>query len=167
MSVDTEPGRGTTVEIRLPRHRGDAAARSAGRPADAAGAAGGQGETVLVVEDDAAVRSVSRAMLENAGYRVLTAAEGPAALDTLRAHPEIALLFTDVVLTGPMNGRRLADEVLRIRPGLPVLFTTGYTRDAIVKDGRIEEGVDLIGKPFTAATLCFRIRDMLDRSAAA
>jgi CheY-like chemotaxis protein len=76
----------------------------------------------------------------------------------------VALLFTDVVLGGPMNGRALADLVQQERPGVPVLFTTGYTRDAIVRQGRVEEGIELIGKPFTSASLVAKVANLLTQS---
>ncbi|AWN41841.1 hybrid sensor histidine kinase/response regulator [Methylobacterium durans] len=119
------------------------------------------GLTVLAVEDDPMVRAFTVAALEEAGYRVLQAAEGPQALRLIETEPEIALLFTDVVLTGPLDGRKVADEALCRRPGLKVLFTTGYTRNAIIHHGRLDEGVDLIVKPFTAASLGRKVRAVL------
>ena len=98
------------------------------------------GTTILLVEDDDGVRRFGAGALRDAGYRVVEAATGPDALRELAAEPGIALLFTDVVLKGPMTGRDLAEAVLLARPGLPVLYTTGYTADAIVHDGRLEEG---------------------------
>jgi CheY-like chemotaxis protein len=123
----------------------------------------GAGETILLVEDEEGVRNFGAEILEELGYRVLTAEHGVAALAVLDAHPELALLFTDVVLTGPMNGRMLADEAARRRPNLPVLFTTGYTSDAIIHHGRLDEGINFIGKPFTAAALAQAIRQALDQ----
>jgi DNA-binding LytR/AlgR family response regulator len=79
----------------------------------------------------------------------------------LNAHPEIRLLFTDVVLTGGMNGRQLADEATKIRPDLKVLFTTGYTHNAIVHHGRLDEGISFIGKPFSAAALAAKVKAVL------
>lgn len=132
-----------------------------GIPAPAAAVV--DGETILVVEDEDMVRDFSVSVLEDAGYRVLAAADGQAALRLLQIHrDEIALLLTDVVLTGPMNGRKVADEALKIRPDLKVLFTTGYTRNAIVHHGRLDEGVQLITKPFAAASLVERVRRVLD-----
>jgi DNA-binding NtrC family response regulator len=79
----------------------------------------------------------------------------------LRKHPEIDLLFTDVVLTGGMNGRQLADEAIKLRPGLKVLFTTGYTQNAIVHHGRLDEGINFIGKPFSASSLIAKVQSVL------
>ena len=109
------------------------------------------------------VRDLAVAVLEETGYAVLAAADGPAALALARRHPEIALLFTDVVLGGPMNGRVLADAILRERPGVAVLFTTGYTRDAIIHDGQLDAGVHLLGKPYTGASLLAAVHDLIAR----
>ncbi|KAA2234821.1 PAS domain-containing protein [Salinarimonas soli] len=162
-AIYSEIGEGTTVKLYFPRLRG------AGAPgADEAGPAEpameeGFGETILVVEDEPMVRDFTVAALEDAGYRVLAAGDGPSGLALLDAHPEIALLFTDVVLAGPLNGRRVADEALRRRPDLKVLFTTGYTRNAIVHHGRLDEGVELISKPFTAVSLAEKVARVLER----
>ena len=167
VAIYSEPGHGTTVKLYLPRfrqaderaeHRSDL-----GHPERTA-VPNGQGETILVVEDEAMVREFSVAALEEAGYRVLAAEDGPSGLALLDAYPEAALLFTDVVLTGPLNGRKIADEAWRRRPGLKVLFTTGYTRNAIIHHGRLDEGVNLIGKPFSAAALAERVRRLLDEA---
>jgi CheY-like chemotaxis protein len=102
-------------------------------------------------------------ILNDLGYNVLPAANAAAALEILGRGHKIDLLFTDVVMPGGMNGRQLADEALRRRPGLKVLFTTGYTRNAIVHHGRLDPGVEMIGKPFTYQELGARIRAVLDR----
>jgi CheY-like chemotaxis protein len=114
------------------------------------------------VEDEPDLRTYTTEALRDLGYRVLEAADGRGALEIVERHPEIELLFTDVVLTGGMNGRALSDEVSRRRPGLPVLFTTGYTSNAIVHHGRLDPGMHLIGKPFTYAELAAKVRRMLD-----
>jgi CheY-like chemotaxis protein len=101
-------------------------------------------------------------MLRELGYRVLDAPDGATGLRVLDAHPEITLLFTDVGLPGGMNGRRLADEALLRRPDLKVLFTSGYTGDAIVHHGRLDPDVQLIVKPFTFDGLATRLRRVLD-----
>nr|WP_256476130.1 ATP-binding protein [Siccirubricoccus soli] len=166
-AIYSEPGQGTVVKLYLPRLReaGPAPIPPTAGTAEPLPAAAGRGETVLVVEDEPMVRDVAAAALEEAGYRVLLAAEGPAALELLEAHPEIALLFTDVVLTGPMNGKALADAVAARRPELPVLFCTGYTRNAIIHHGRLDAGVELLNKPYTGAALAAKIRQMLDAGA--
>ena len=164
VAIYSEVGHGTTVKLYFPR-----LARMQDRvqvlqdDPHATVPALGAGEMILVVEDEAMVRDFSVSALEDASYRVLTAGDGPTALRLLEQHQsEIALLFTDVVLAGPMNGRRIADEALKVRPDLKVLFTTGYTRNAIVHHGRLDEGVELITKPFTALALAKRVRDLLD-----
>jgi signal transduction histidine kinase/CheY-like chemotaxis protein len=162
-AICSAPGEGTAVTLYLPRLRQAEAARPAPAATPAAEAPRrGCGRTVLVVEDDAMVRDFAVTVLEEGGCRVLAAADGPTALALVDAHPEVALLFTDVVLTGPLNGRQLATAVLGRRPGLPVLFTTGYTRDAIIHDGRLDEDVTFLGKPYTAASLLARALAMLE-----
>jgi CheY-like chemotaxis protein len=108
------------------------------------------------------LRAYAVEILGGLGYRVLQAAEGAAALDLLDREPAIDLLFTDVVMPGGVNGRQLADEAVRRRPGLRVLFTTGYTRNAIVHHGRLDPGVQMIGKPFSFDELGAKIRELLD-----
>ena len=119
------------------------------------------------MEDEPLVRQFSTAVLRDAGYHVVEAADGPAALAILRVRSDIALLFTDVVLTGPVNGRELADAARGLKPTLPVLFTTGYTRNAIIHHGRLDEGVNLIGKPFTPEALTVVVRRLMDEAASA
>jgi PAS domain S-box-containing protein len=158
--IYSEMGEGTTVKIYLPRHAGD------GDPAErdirtqkTARAIGA--ETILVVEDDEALRSYTTEILAELGYTVLQAHNGTSALAVLEKN-EIDLLFTDVVMPGGMNGRQLADEAIRRRPGLKVLFTTGYTRNAIVHHGRLDAGVQMIGKPFSFNDLGAKVRSLLD-----
>ena len=124
---------------------------------------GSGAESVLVVEDDEAVRAHSVDVLRELGYRVLEAADGPAALRTLEREA-VDLLFSDVVLAGGMTGAQLAREAVALRPGLRVLFTTGYARNAIVHHGRLDPGVQLITKPFTYVDLAARVREVLDAS---
>ncbi|GGH28081.1 hypothetical protein GCM10007036_37080 [Alsobacter metallidurans] len=160
-AIYSEPGQGTTVKIYLPRYRAVGERASLPEPQNAAEVALGAGETILVVEDEMLVRNFSVAALEDAGYRVLAAEDGPSGLALFDAHPEIDLLFTDVILTGPMNGRMVAKEALGRRPDLKVLFTTGYTRNAIVHHGRLDEGVQLLTKPFTATSLAAKVAAVL------
>jgi CheY-like chemotaxis protein len=165
MAIYSEVGEGTTVKLYLPRFRQAAEATERHRTAEAAPLGplrARAGETVLVVEDEPMVRDFSVSALEEAGYRVLAAEDGPSGLALLDAHPETTLLFTDVVLTGPMNGRKVADEALRRRPDLKVLFTTGYTRNAIIHHGRLDPDIDLLTKPFTADALARKVRRILD-----
>ncbi|MDB5582684.1 MAG: Two-component system protein [Bradyrhizobium sp.] len=164
VKIYSEVGEGTTIKIYLPRvHSGMALEPE---PIEHAVARGSLRETILVVEDDADVRSYSCDTLQELGYSVLEAETGAAALQTLAANPQICLLFTDVGLPGGMNGRQLAEAVRKSRPDLKVLFTTGYARNAIVHDGRLDPGVELITKPFTQATLAAKLRDILDSARA-
>jgi signal transduction histidine kinase/DNA-binding response OmpR family regulator len=164
VQIDSVPGQGTTVRIYLPRLVGwEAEGETPSAPDISPGAQ--RTETVLVVEDNEDVREHSVAILAELGYRVVEAPNGLAALDILENRKDIALLFTDVGLPGGMNGRQLADEARRRRPDLRVLFTTGYTRDAIVHGQRPDEGVQLITKPFTHAELAAIVPKVLDRRA--
>jgi signal transduction histidine kinase len=161
VNIYSVPGEGTVVRLYLPR-------LETGEPAFEDKAETQQilprfaGETVLVVEDDAAVRASSVEMLQELGYRTLESCDGPAALRLLDEGTPIDLLFTDVGLPSGLNGRQLADEAKRRRPGLKVLFTTGYTRDAIVHKGRLEPGVELLSKPFTFAALAAKLRHVFE-----
>jgi CheY-like chemotaxis protein len=120
---------------------------------------------VLLVEDDPEVRSFSTEIVRDLGYEVLTAPDGQAALRLLDDHPEVRLLWGGVGLPAGMNGRQLADEAQRRRPGLKVLFTTGYARNAIVHHGRLDAGVEVVFKPFTYSDLGTKIRRVLDKMA--
>ena len=119
-------------------------------------------ETILVVEDDLDVRTHAKDILRELGYRTLEAGTGRTALQVLRSHPGVHLLFTDVGLPGGMNGRQLAEEARRLRSDIKILMTTGYARNAIVHDGRLDPGVQLITKPFTYSALASKIRTILD-----
>ena len=158
--IDSVPGRGTTVHIWLQRHAGPGDDARPALPATAMPCGDGS-ETVLVVEDENAVRVLLVGMLDELGYRVLAADGGTGALQLLDAHPEVALMITDVVMPG-MNGRELADTAARRRPGLPVLFTTGYSRNVMVGDGVLARDVQVIGKPFSLEELALRVRAILD-----
>jgi PAS domain S-box-containing protein len=161
VKVYSELGEGTTVKIYLPRHVGAEEGAPAADPKLPITRAIGD-ETILVVEDDDALRAYTVESLDELGYQVMAAATAAAALEILAGGAKIDLLFTDVVMPG-INGRQLADEAMRRRPGLKVLFTTGYTRNAIVHHGRLDPGVDMIGKPFTLGELGARVRVLLDR----
>ncbi|MET0526791.1 MAG: ATP-binding protein, partial [Microvirga sp.] len=163
-TIYSEPRQGTTVKLYFPRvlRNSEVFDGTVAQPV-AVPHPHAAGRTVLVVEDEEMVREFSISVLEDAGYRVLSAEDGPKGLAILRDHrDEIDLLFTDVVLTGPMNGRMVADEALKIRPDLKVLFTTGYTRNAIIHHGRLDEGVHLITKPFAASSLAERVKKLLE-----
>jgi PAS domain S-box-containing protein len=159
--IYSEVGEGTTIKLYLPRLIGSSE-EAPERPARNPATVQGSGETILVVEDEPDLRAYTIEALCDLGYRVLEAADGREALEIVRKHSEIKLLFTDVVLRGGMNGGAIAEEVRRLRPGLPVLFTTGYTSNAIVHQSRLDPGVHLIGKPFTYAELAAKVRRMLD-----
>jgi signal transduction histidine kinase len=158
--IYSEVGQGTAVKLYIPRVRQASPDR-----VDAASARprieGGK-EVVLVVEDHDDLRAYSVSVLTELGYTVIDAPNGLAALNLLDQTPHIDLLFTDVILPGGMDGRRLADEALRRTAGLKVLFTTGYTRNAIVHNGRLDPDVQLVSKPFTLEALARKVRDVLD-----
>jgi signal transduction histidine kinase len=159
--IYSEVGEGTTIKIYLPRLA--VAAREASETLAAVSPPKGNGaERVLVVEDEEGVRALSVQILRDLGYAVLEAADGAEALRVLEREPRIDLLFTDVGLPNGMTGRQLSESARHLRPHLKVLFTTGYARNAIVHDGRLDPGVELIGKPFAAADLALRVRAILD-----
>jgi PAS domain S-box-containing protein len=163
VKIYSEVGEGTTVKIYLPRlHNAEPMRDHVERPA----AVRGMDETILVVEDDDDVRASTTEMLHDLGYKILEAPNGRSALQLLDGHPEIRLLFTDVGLPGGMNGRQLADAARERRHNLRILFTSGYARNAIVHEGRLDPGVELLPKPFTQAVLAARVRDILDAAAA-
>jgi len=161
VKIYSEPGQGTTVKAYLPRLHAAQAGLDGPDPGPLP-PRGDSSETILVVEDDDDVRTHTMEMLRELGYRTLEAHAGPAALQILQAHREIQLLFTDVGLPGGMNGRQLADQAKARRGDLKVLFTTGYARNAIVHDGRLDPGLQLITKPFTYSALASKVRALLD-----
>ena len=120
------------------------------------------GECILLVEDDERVRDLSLIMLQELGYTVLVAANSSKALDLVETRREIGLLFTDVGLPG-VNGRELADRARKVRPALKVLFTTGYAHNAVVHQGRLDRGIDLLAKPFSLSALAHKLRELLNR----
>ncbi|MGH7417323.1 MAG: ATP-binding protein, partial [Candidatus Rokuibacteriota bacterium] len=159
--VYSEPRLGTTFKIYLPQV--DAVAAGG-----AAGAAPGTflrgTETVLLVEDAAAVRAVARQALARQGYTVLEAPNGTEALQIAASHPgPIHLLLTDVVMPG-LSGRQLSDQLALLRPDAKVLYTSGYTDDAVVRHGVLESGIAYLQKPFTADGLARKVREVLDRA---
>lgn len=158
--IYSERGTGTTVKLYLPRHFSSDGADEVQR--DPQPMPRGEGETILVVDDDADVRSLTVDMLHELGYTVLQAPEGAAGLRLLDAHPEIRLILTDVGLPGGMNGRQLAEEAKRRRAGLKVLFTSGYARNAIVHHGRLDPAVELLPKPYSFGDLAARVRRVID-----
>ncbi len=158
--VYTEPGHGTTFKIYLPRVAGAPAQRASGPKASPVGAGT---ETVLLAEDEAAVRAVARHALERQGYTVLEASSGEAALDLAERHSgRIHLLLTDVIMPG-MNGRALALRLSELRPDLRVVYMSGYTEEAITRHGVLEPGLTYVQKPFTPEGLARKVREVLDR----
>jgi PAS domain S-box-containing protein len=160
VKIYSEVGVGTTIKLYLPRDVSrdrDDETRTASASIPQA-----KGETVLVVEDEADVRSFTVETLRELGYLVIEAADAGAGLRLLDAHREISLLLTDVGLPGGMNGRQLAEEARLRRRGLKVLYMSGYARNAIVHEGRLDRGVEFIMKPFTYDGLAAKIRHVLD-----
>jgi PAS domain S-box-containing protein len=155
----SEPGQGTTAKIYLPRLVDSSIEAEPERPMVIP--EGRPEETILVVEDDDDVRIYSTESLRELKFNVLEASNAESALHVLERHPEISLLFTDVGLPGA-NGRELVEAARLRRPELKVLFTTGYARNAIVHQGRLDPGVHLLTKPFTRVQLAARIREVLD-----
>jgi len=157
VTIDSKLGRGTSVRLYLPRYDGGTA-----QQVSAVGIAGhaSAGETVLVVEDEPVVRGVILEMLAEQGYRTLEAIDGPSGLRILRTKQRIDLLVTDVGLPG-INGRQLADQARETRPGLKILFITGYAESIAMSDGFLEEGMEMITKPFELDNLSRRIRAMV------
>ena len=160
VKIYSEPDTGTTVKVYLPRVTAGAAALP-GEDAQPAEVPRGQGETILVVEDEERVRQVSVEALRSLGYRVEAAGSAAEALAVLDGGAVPDLLFTDVVMPD-MNGRQLAEKAGETRPGLKVLFTTGYTRNAIVLNGMLDADVAFIAKPFTVEQIARKVRRVLD-----
>ena len=153
---------GTAAKLYLPRYLGDEQPSERLIVEENQVPRAAASECVLVVEDDPKVRVISLELLKELGYQVIEAESGKAALQLLAEHPEITLLFTDVVMP-EMTGRQLVDEVGQSQPNLPVLYTTGYTRNAIVHNGVLDRGVALLPKPFTLRELALKVRQVLDR----
>lgn len=160
VKIYSEPGRGTTVKLYLPRSR--APAGEADHPGEPAPEEAPVGICVLVVEDEAGVREFASGALCDLGYRTYEAPNGGAALELLKTRPEIELLLTDVVMPD-MSGRQLCERAMELRPDLRVLFMTGYTRNAIVHNGVLDPDARLLTKPFTLSMLASKVREVLDR----
>jgi PAS domain S-box-containing protein len=157
IKIYSEPGEGTTVKIYLPR-----STQSEDRiVAIEEEAVRGGDETILVAEDDEAVRETVVGMLAELGYRVLKARDAESALSIIESGIAIDLLFTDVVMPGSLRSPQLARKAVERQPGIAVLFTSGYTENAIVHGGRLDEGVELLSKPYTREQLARRVRQVL------
>jgi PAS domain S-box-containing protein len=161
IKIYSELGEGTTVRLYLPRLRERPPAVQEDAPVVQPPPLGGQ-ETILVVEDNDEVRAYTTDILRELGYEVFEATEGDTALSLIASEPRIKLLFTDVGLPGPFNGRQIADEARKLRRDLKILFTTGYAQNAIIHQGRLDPGVQLIVKPFNFASLAAKIRQIFD-----
>jgi signal transduction histidine kinase len=153
--IYSEPGRGTTMTILLPV-TGRSGSKPAPRPAEPGS---GDGKVVLLVEDEEALREVTRRMLDRHGYQVLTAASGPDAVSIAAAGQPIDLLVTDVVMPH-MLGREVADRVCDLQPGIRVLFMSGYTHGLLSAQGVLEPGINLIEKPFTQSSLLAKLAEV-------
>ncbi|MFN3955288.1 MAG: PAS domain S-box protein [Pararhodobacter sp.] len=156
--IYSEPGHGTAVKLYLPRVT--VGHESAPAPAIAGKIERGV-EHILLVEDDDLVRMHVEGLLQGLGYHVTTAPDGHTALSLLEGEGVFDLLFTDVVMPGGISGRQLADHAARLRPNLPVLFTSGYTENSIVHHGRLDPGVELLQKPYRRQQLAAKLRKML------
>ena len=161
VKIYSEPGHGTTLKIYLPRWFGADVSRFAPPQRDGPIARGTASEIVLVVEDEAGVRNLSVDALRELGYTVIHADGAGEALRMIEEHPNVHLLFTDIIMP-EMNGRQLADRALAMRPELKVLYTTGYTRNAVVHNGVLDFGVAFLPKPFTIDQLAAKVRQVLD-----
>jgi hypothetical protein len=156
--VESEPGAGAAFRIALPVSRTPLTGDGSSEAAEPAGGS----ETVMLVEDEDALRHLDRQILMRYGYRVLHARSGPEALALAQAHPEpIDLLLTDVVLP-LMSGRQLADELQRSQPGMKVLYMSGYTADEILRHGVSDASMAFIQKPMSPVALACKVRDVLD-----
>ena len=158
--IESTAGQGTSIRLYLPRHRGDELGHVAEAfKADVNGAPAT--ETVLLVDDDAAIRTLASEVLEDQGFKVLQAEDGPSGLEILDSRVRVDMLITDVGLPGGLNGRQVADAARARRPGLKVLFITGYAENAVVGNGRLEAGMQIMTKPFDMSALAIRVRDVL------
>ena len=155
IAIESEKGRGTTVWIYLPKAEGAMVPVADQRISESP--KGGHGK-ILVVEDDSLVRAYVVAQIQSLGYTTLSASDAQEALSVLRSSDPVDLLFTDVIMPGSMNGRELSIEALKLRPTLKVLYTSGYTENAIGEDGRLDPDVLLLAKPYSRADLARMIR---------
>lgn len=163
VSIYSEPGLGTTIRIYLPQGTAKGASPPAQSPAESEPLPKGA-ETVMVVEDDPFVRSYAVTRLESLGYQVIAAVDGADALQKLRADVHVDILFTDIVMPGGINGWDLADLARGLRPGLPVLLTSGYALETLAKHGRLRAGAVVLTKPYRKADLARRLREVVSVS---
>jgi CheY-like chemotaxis protein len=162
VKIYSEVDQGTTVKVYLPRYAGKLNENLEDPDNNVSGSSGQGDETIVVVEDDADLRAYIGEVLRGLGYRVRAVPNATAAIPILQdKHTRIDLLLTDIVMPG-RNGRELGKQAQNLRPGLPVLYMTGYSRNAVVHQGRLDEGVDLLQKPISQEVLATRVRDLLD-----
>ncbi len=159
----SEPGHGTTVKVYLPCAKDATAAEALGREPGAPVRAV-DGEIILVVDDNAEMRDVSAKQLQDLGYKTVETDSGQAALEILKGGAGIDLLFTDVVMPGGVSGYQLAEAARQIRPGIKVLFTSGFSQAAEMKGGKLGAGFALLSKPYRKRDLARRVRETLDRT---
>jgi len=168
VALRSDPGSGTAARIYLPRvHTRHPSPLPPSAPATVVAPRGTPTDVVLVVEDDDDVRDYTAGSLRDLGYTVFEAADAAAALEIVAREPAIRLLFTDLGLPGDLDGKGLSEHALKLRPSLGVLITTAYAASALIHDGRLDTGVDLLVKPFTFDALAARIREVLDRKQSA
>lgn len=160
VKIYSEIGQGTTIKLYVPRHIGEAVPVGVGT-ASTDIPTGHADEIILVVEDEAKVRHMTVDALRELGYTVVQAGDGNQALEQLALQPRIDLLFTDIVMPG-MTGRQLADRALEQRSDMKILYTTGYTRNAIIHNGMVDHGVAFLAKPFSIQALARKVREVLD-----
>ena len=160
LKIYSEPSKGTTVRVYLPRYFGESASAEL-RDRDDSVMRARDGEVILVAEDDAEVRKMTVGMLSELGYQVIETGNGPEALAALERSGNVTLLFTDIVMPG-MTGRELAEKAVTIRPALKLLYTTGYTRNSIVHNGMVDQGIAFIQKPFALFGLSRKLREVID-----
>lgn len=158
ITVSSEPGRGTTFTIYLPLIAGHVHEEKSRTPAPRAAGT----KTVLVAEDEAIVRCFMKKMLEKEGYKVIVAEDGDEAVARFRENDDISLVLSDVVMPGK-NGKEVLDEIRKVKPGIQVIFISGYAAEVIKDKGLLDEGTDLVRKPFDKNVLLRKVREMLDR----
>ncbi len=159
--VHTRPGLGTTMRLILPRHHGKAE-RDAERTALSSAPRAVAGETVLIVDDEQAVRALAKEVLDELGYKTAAAADGKDGLKLLHSDARCDVLITDVGLPGGLNGRQVAEAARKLRPELKILFITGYAEGAVLNHGTLTSGVQVLTKPFAMEALATRVRQLLD-----
>ncbi|HET9146868.1 MAG TPA: response regulator, partial [Acetobacteraceae bacterium] len=160
--IYSEMDHGTTVRLYLPRHGGAEGEAAPVTAPEAEARQARHGETVLVVDDEPAVRMLVSEVLAGLGYAVIEAADGAEALHRARTAPRIDLLITDVGLPGGMNGRQVADAARELRPSLLVLFITGYAENAVIRNGYLEPGMQVMSKPFALDALAAKVRSLIE-----